>query len=110
MSSVPKDTPEYEELIRSLPLPETKKEKILYFLWIDDQVMDLWAQYLELKGYTYMTNEITNKNAQLAAEKLKLIEHYEQYMDALKLHITYKEIDTWATANSHYKRYIYNRF
>ena len=43
-------------------------------------------------------------------KKLELVDYFELYLDALRLHITYDEIDAWASKNNYWKRYIYNRF
>ena len=43
-------------------------------------------------------------------KKLILVDYFEMYLDALRLHITYDEIDAWASKNNYWKKYIYNRF
>ena len=44
-------TEEYEAKLRLIPLPKGKEEKIVYFLWLDDQVMELWSEYLNMKCF-----------------------------------------------------------
>ena len=39
-----------EKKTNSLINPDwSKKQKILYFLWLDDQVMTYWSLYLDMK-------------------------------------------------------------
>ena len=42
---------EYEAKLKLLPLPESKADKIVYFLWLDDQVMEIWSEYLNMKCF-----------------------------------------------------------
>ena len=103
-------SPEYEARLRCLPLPEAQEDKIVYFLWLDDQVMELWSEYLNMKCF-FGDNLETDKTIQEKIDKkLQLIDHFEMYLDALRLHVTYNEIDKWTLDNNYWKRYIYNRF
>lgn len=103
-------SPEYEAKLRLLPLPESKSAKIVYFLWLDDQVMELWSEYLNMKCFFGDNTEEDAKHIQKMDKKLMLVDYFEMYLDALRLHITYDEIDSWTIKNNYWKRYIYNRF
>jgi hypothetical protein len=100
---------EYEAKLKLLTLPESKSEKIVYFLWLDDQVMELWSEYLNMKCFFSSDEEDPELRAKME-KKLLLVDYFEMYLDALRLHITYEEIDAWASKNNYWKRYIYNRF
>jgi len=103
-------SPEYEAKLRTLELPVSRSEKIVYFLWLDDQVMELWSEYLNMKCF-FGDNAHTDKSIQEKIDKkLLLIDYFEMYLDALRLHITYDEIDKWTIDNNYWKRFIYNRF
>tara|TARA_A100001391_G_scaffold134305_1_gene93192 strand:- start:116 stop:442 length:327 start_codon:yes stop_codon:yes gene_type:complete len=100
---------EYEAELRLIPLPKSKSDKIVYFLWLDDQVMELWSEYLNMKCY-FGNNIETEPLREKMEKKLILVDYFEMYLDALRLHITYDEIDAWASKNNYWKKYIYNRF
>ena len=63
-----KECPTYKKRLTELQLPESREDKIVYFLWLDDQ------------------------------------------LDAIRLHITYEEIEGWARENNYRKKFIFNRF
>jgi len=103
-------SPEYEQKLRLIPLPESKGDKIVYFLWLDDQVMEIWSEYLNMKCFFGDNSQEDKTLQEKMNKKLTLVDHFELYLDALRLHITYEEIDDWASKNNYWKRYIYNRF
>ena len=103
-------TEEYEAKLRLIPLPKGKEEKIIYFLWLDDQVMELWSEYLNMKCFFGDNTEAEQEIQKKIDKKLVLVDYFEMYLDALRLHITYDEIDAWTLKNNYWKRYIYNRF
>tara|TARA_A200000159_G_scaffold164559_1_gene194741 strand:- start:94 stop:417 length:324 start_codon:yes stop_codon:yes gene_type:complete len=102
--------PKYKQAVEALPLPEDKDAKIVYFLWIDRQIMLLWADYLHLKCEIGEVPPYDEKLEHEISEKIKLIDHFEMYLDALRLHITYDEIDKWVEDNEYERTIIYNRF
>jgi hypothetical protein len=101
---------EYEEKIRRLSLPESTDDKIVYFLWLDDQVMELWAEYLTMKCQAGVIEPIDLSLNDRMNSKLELIEYFEMYLDAIRLHVTYNQIDEWVTTHDYSKKFIYNRF
>ena len=101
---------EYEAKLRLLDLPESKADKIIYFLWLDDQVMEIWSEYLNMKCFLADNSTQDKQHQEKMNKKLLLVDHFEMYLDALRLHITYDEIDAWTLKNNYWKRYIYNRF
>ena len=103
-------SPEYEAKLRLIPLPESQADKIVYFLWLDDQVMEIWSEYLNMKCFFGDNSEEDKKLQEKINKKLQLVDHFEMYLDALRMHLTYDEIDAWTLKNNYWKRFIYNRF
>ena len=98
-----------EEKLKALRLPESKEAKIVYFLWLDDQIMELWSDYLTLSaltGYDPSNDEYLQRKI---LSKLALIDYFEMYLEALRMHIDYNEIDSWIVENNYTKKVIYNR-
>jgi hypothetical protein len=104
-----KSCPTYQKKIKQLKLPKTKEEKIIYFLWLDDQLMELWADYLNMKCLYPFSDTRDEKESKQIEDKLLLIEHFEMYIDAVNLHITYREIEQWTRDNNYKKTFIFNR-
>ena len=102
--------PEYKKTIQALPLPDKREDKIVYFLWIDHQIMLLWKDYLDLKCEIDDVPPYDDKLEHEISEKIKLIDHFEMYLDALRLHISYDEIDKWVEENNYKKTALYSYF
>ena len=71
----------------------TKKQKILYFLWLDEQVMTYWSLYLDLKmtlpdDQFWPDEEIKKLNTYL-----ELIEYFETYQKEITKQFNYDQID-----------------
>ena len=89
----------------------TKKQKILYFLWLDDQVMMYWAQYVELKFQYGKEVEPPDDIKIRLAELLNTIDHFETHQDVLKKELSYAEVDKFVRANPQLcKKYLYFAF
>ena len=104
-----KDCPSYKKRLTELELPESKEQKIVYFLWLDDQLMELWAEDLNMKCLFPFNDTRTDKEKKQIDDKLLLIEHFELYIDAVRLHVTYEEIEEWTRENNYKKKFIFNR-
>ena len=89
----------------------TKKQKILYFLWLDDQVMMYWAQYVELK-FEHGENVDPPEHVKVKlSELLETIDHFETHQDILKKEITYADVDKFVRAHPQLcKKYLYFAF
>ena len=105
-----KECPTYKKRLTELQLPESREDKIVYFLWLDDQLLELWAEYLNMKCLFPFSNTRDERQKKQIDDKLLLIEHFEMYLDAIRLHITYEEIEGWARENNYRKKFIFNRF
>jgi hypothetical protein len=107
---MPTNSPEYQQAIRNIKLPESDDHKIIYFLWLDDQVMELWSDYLILKSQAADYPPYDQKVEKQLQDKLALIDYFEMYLDALRLYIDYDQIDQWVIDNKYGKKIIFNRF
>tara|TARA_B100000212_G_C27376223_1_gene534850 strand:+ start:578 stop:868 length:291 start_codon:yes stop_codon:yes gene_type:complete len=89
----------------------TKEQKIVYFLWLDDQIMMYWAQYVELKfQYGEEIEPPEHINIRLS-DLLSTIDHFEAHQDVLKKDISYAEVDKFVRANPQLcKKYLYFAF
>ena len=98
-----------DDALRQLPLPETKSQKIIYFLWLDDQIMQLWSDYLILKAQYEITTTPNQEIEKKINSRLELVDYFEMYLQAIRLHVTLNEIDDWIIKNKYWKKVIYNR-
>jgi len=84
----------------SLINPEwSKQQKILYFLWLDDQVMTYWSLYLDMKCDLPIHDFWTKEDMEKLDGYLQIIEHFEKYQGELILEHTYEEIDEFVRCN-----------
>jgi len=78
---------------------KTKSDRILYFLWLDDQIMHYWSIYVELKFPHDETSEVDRETQDKIDSCLKTIEYFEDRQRAIKQNITYSEIDKFVQQN-----------
>ena len=77
----------------------TKKQKLLYFLWLDDQVMTYWSRYLDLK-HNEPEDEIWSKEyIRKLDDCLLVIDHFEAYQKQITDEFTYEQIDQFVREN-----------
>ena len=77
----------------------TKKQKMLYFLWLDDQVMTYWSRYLDLK-HTLPDGDFWPKEAVKELDDcLVVIEYFEKYQKEISDEYPYEEIDKFVRAH-----------
>ena len=89
-----------EKKTNSLINPDwSKKQKILYFLWLDDQVMTYWSLYLDMKCGLPMHDFWTEEDMEKLDGYLQTIEYFESYQSELILEYTYEEIDEFVKNN-----------
>ena len=69
------------------------KEKIIYFLWLDEQVMIYWSLYLELK--MSLPDELfwPEEDIKKLNNYLELIEYFEHYQKEITKEFSYNQID-----------------
>jgi len=71
----------------------TKRQKILYFLWLDDQVMTYWSKYLDLKHSLPCDDFWSKESIKELDDCLVIIEHFEKYQQEISSEYSYEEID-----------------
>ena len=98
-----------DDALRQLILPETKGEKIIYFLWLDDQIMQLWSEYLILKAQYEASTTPNQQIEKKINSRLELVDYFEMYLQAIRLYVTLNEIDEWIMKNDYWKKVVYNR-
>ena len=77
----------------------SKKQMILYFLWLDDQIMTYWALYLDIKGQLPTDDSwVIEEQAKLDGY-LQIIEHFEKYQSEIMETYTYEDIDRFIRDN-----------
>ncbi len=76
-----------------------KKNKILYFLWLDDQIMHYWSVYVDLKFPMEESVVIDEETEQKIDSCLETIDYFEKHQVAVKQGITYQEIDRFVQDN-----------
>jgi len=77
----------------------SKQQKMLYFLWLDDQVMTYWSLYLDMKCDLPTHDFWTKEDMEKLDGYLQTIEYFERYQGELILEYTYEEIDEFVRSN-----------
>lgn len=77
----------------------TKEEKMLYFLWLDEQVMNYWSLYLDLKMSLPDNDFWPHEDIEKLNTYLELIEYFEEYQKEITSEYTYDEIDSFVKDN-----------
>ena len=70
----------------------TKEEKMLYFLWLDEQVMNYWSLYLDLKMSLPDNDFWPHEDIEKLNTYLELIEYFEEYQKEITSEYTYDEM------------------
>jgi len=88
------------------PATMTKEGMILYYLFVDEQLLCAWWDYLdywhEEREYDdYVDDEQLRKKME---EVMEVVEYWEDILDQLKLHITYADIEDYLFDNPHVKK------
>ena len=77
----------------------SKKQKILYFLWLDDQVMTYWSLYLDMKCLLPSDESWSPEDIKKLNDYLQIIEYFEKYQSEVVAEYTYGEIDQFIKDN-----------
>ena len=89
----------------------TKEQKIVYFLWLDDQIMMYWAQYVELKFQYGEEFEPPQHISVRLSDLLATIDYFEAHQDVLKKDISYADVDSFVRTHPQLcKKYLYFAF
>ena len=91
----------------------TKEQAILYYLFVDDQLLCAWWDYLEYwDDYKKVTNEIYDDPdfVEKMNETMEAVEYWEDILDQLKKTITYEDIENYIASNPQIKKnYLFMR-
>ena len=77
----------------------TKQQKMIYFLWLDEQVMHYWSLYLDLKMSLPDDDIWSKEDIEKLSSYLELIEYFEEYQKEITSEYSYNEIDTFVRSN-----------
>ena len=67
----------------------TREQKLIYYFWLDDLIMEHWSEYLDLK----LDEE--NDNTEECKAKLDLIDFYQKILDDVGKCFSYEELNDW---------------
>ena len=67
----------------------TREEKLNYYFWLDDLIMQHWSEYLDLK-----LDEENDHKAEARA-KLDLIDFYQTILDDVGKEFSFEELNDW---------------
>ena len=75
----------------------TKEKKIVYLIWLDRTVLELWSGYLDV--WTDPALSFEEKESR-SSDKKSLIDHFEKICDQIMTEVSYAEIDEFRSGNS----------
>ena len=75
----------------------TKDKKILYLIWLDRTVLELWSDYLDI--WTNSSLSFDEKEDK-TKEKKSLIDHFEKICDQIMAEVSYEEVNNFRANNS----------
>ena len=79
----------------------SKTQKMIYFLWLDEQIMNYWSLYLDMKCSLPENALWTNKDMVALGDYLEVIEYFEKYQQEITNEFSYEEIDEFVRNNPH---------
>ena len=89
----------------------TKEQAILYYLFIDDQLMCAWWDYLDAWEKVKDNNVSENtKFREKVMQTMAVVEYWENILDQLKKLISYEDIEDYIREHPQIKKsYIFMR-
>ena len=80
----------------------TKEQAILYYLFVDEQLLCAWWDYLDC--WNYVDKELQEKQNKPEFQKrmddmLEFVEYWEKVQDQLKKKISYQDIEEYVAKN-----------
>lgn len=85
----------------------TKEQAILYYLFVDDQLLCAWWDYLEYwEDHKHLRIDLHNdpEFSKKMSETMKAVEYWEDILDQLKTMINYEDIENYIALNPHIKK------
>ena len=88
------------------PSAMTKEGMILYYLFVDEQLLCAWWDYLDYwhEEREYEDYENDPELRKKMEETMEVVEYWEDILDQLKIHITYVDIEDYLLDNPHVKK------
>ena len=88
------------------PKTMTKEGMILYYLFVDEQLLCAWWDYLDYWHEEREYEEYMNDHQlrQKMQETMEYVEYWEDILDQLKVYITYSDIEEYLLDNPHVKK------
>jgi hypothetical protein len=89
----------------------SKEQAILYYLFIDEQLLCAWWDYLEIWDDIKQEQEAeSNEYREKIMQTMSVVEYWESILDQLKKIITYEDIEDYIRDNpSVTKSYLFMR-
>ena len=89
----------------------TKEQAILYYLFIDEQLMCAWWDYLEVWELVKDSNVAeSTEYRQKVMQTMSAVEYWEEILDQLKKIISYDDIEEYVSKNPNItKSYLFAR-
>tara|TARA_B100000287_G_scaffold409395_1_gene436704 strand:+ start:419 stop:727 length:309 start_codon:yes stop_codon:yes gene_type:complete len=90
----------------------SKEQAIMYYLFVDEQLLCAWWDYLDC--WNYKDSQLDFENSPELKKKMdeimKVVNYWECILDQLKCVITYQDIEEYVTNNPHVtKSYLFVR-
>ncbi len=88
------------------PKTMSQEAMILYYLFVDEQLLCAWWDYLDLwheeREYEEYDSDHELRNSM--QEIMNAVEYWEDILDQLKKHISYEDIENYIKENPHVKK------
>ena len=90
----------------------SKEQAIMYYLFVDEQLLCAWWDYLDFWNYKDSQIDFENKPEfkKKMDEIMEVVNYWESILDQLKCVVTYQDIEEYVTNNPHVtKSYLFVR-
>ena len=89
----------------------TKEQAILYYLFIDDQLLCAWWDYLDYwNDYKLIDDSVFDDPEFVKKQRaiMDVVDYWEAILDQLKAFVSYQDIEDYLTSNPHIaKNYLF---
>ena len=84
----------------------SKEAMILYYLFIDEQLLCAWWDYLDYWHEQTDADEdpVSEEFMKKLENTMEYVEYWEDLLDQLKVHISFQDIEDFLRANPHIKK------
>lgn len=92
--------------IKINPGKMTKEGMILYYLFVDEQLLCAWWDYLDYwhEERLYEEYETDGELKEKMKETIDYVDYWEDILDQLKEYITFADIEEYLAENPHVKK------